>query len=150
MRFKDFINEADEKIDRSDLEKTLKKIPKSHRKLLRGYKYYCQAGNTLKDDNGSIGFNHLHKKHISVAAPWNYGREFALLHEIGHTVWMKYMEPCAEMKKKWQDIVNKTKHKLKQNAEEQFCHAYANTYAKNKIEVHDFPEWEKFIKSLPN
>ena len=33
--------------------------------------------------------------------------------------------------------------------EELFEMAYANTYAKNKIEIHSHKEWDNFIKNLP-
>jgi hypothetical protein len=147
MGFKEFLIES-EKMEEDDLKKTLHKIPAEHRKLVKGYGYQTQGGNTLKGDNEHIGFNDLSKHKIVLAAPWNYGREFALLHEIGHMVWEKYISPNPEKKKEWMAIVKKTKDKVHQNAEEVFCHAYANHYVKNKIVIHTHDKWEKFIKSL--
>lgn len=148
MDFRYYINEAEKKMAAGDLQHTLSKIPKDHRNILKGYKYAVEDGNTLKGDDGHIGLNDLDKQHIKVAAPWNYGREFALLHEIGHSVWAKYIANCKHRQEEWKKIAKRTKGKVNQNAEELFCHAYANTYSKNKIEVHNHPEWEKFIKSL--
>ena len=135
-----------------EVRDTLAKLPKAHRALTKGYKFKFEDGCTLKGEKDAIGMIHLNddkKKEIHVAAPWRYGREFAMLHEIGHLVYERYMGDNKELKAKWQKIVNKTKNKLHQPAEEIFCHAYANTYSKNKIEIHNHPEWEKFIKSLP-
>jgi hypothetical protein len=135
-------------MEAGDLQKAMKKIPSGHRKLLRGYKFHTQGGNTLAGDGEHIGSNDLNKKKIIIAAPWNYGREFALLHEIGHLVWANFVAPHKDKVRQWQKIAKTTKKKLRQNTEELFCHAYANTYAKNKITVHDHPEWEDFVKNL--
>ncbi len=86
-------------------------------------------------------------KEIALAGPWNYGREFTILHEIGHRVWESIVPP--EMKKQWVAIVQQTKHKQNQEPEELFCMAYANHYAKNQIVIHDHPEWHRFIDSVP-
>jgi hypothetical protein len=69
------------------------------------------------------------------------------LHEIAHRVWEHILTP--EMKKEWEGIVKQTDKKQNQGAEELFCMAYANQYCKNKVVIHDHPEWEKFIKGLP-
>ncbi len=151
--FREFLQNLFETQAQEEVKDTIKKLPKAHQALVRGYRFKFEGGCTLNGSDDNIGMIHLNddkKKEIHVAAPWNYGRQFAFLHEIGHLVYEKYMAGNREMKKKWQKIVNKTKHKLKQPAEELFCHAYANTYAKNKIEVHNHPEWEKFIKALPD
>lgn len=144
--FKLFLEESAEK----EAQESIKRLPKAHRELVRGYKFYFEPGCTLKHYPDSVGLVQLegNKKIIKVAAPWNYGREFALLHEIGHLVYEKYMANNPKLKKKWQKIVDNTKHKVNQNAEELFCHAYANTYAKNKITKHDHDDWEKFIKKV--
>jgi len=148
MRFRDFyyLAEAKSKQEARDLTATLKKIPKSHRKLVRGYDFSFQSDNTLRGEGDNIGSNDLDTKKIVISAPWNYGREFAILHEIGHMIWEELM--CKHDKQEWKKIVNKTKHKVKQPAEELFCHAYANAYAKNKIEIHNHPEWNKFVKKI--
>lgn len=146
-RFKYFFTESQDN-PFADLKKSLLKIPASHRKLMRGYKYAFEKGNTLKGDSDHIGFNDLRHKSIKIAAPWNYGREFAFLHEVGHSVWLHYIEHSPKLKKEWESIVKKTKDKVDQNIEEIFCHAYASTYCKNKIEVHNHKEWEAFVKKI--
>jgi len=87
------------------------------------------------------------RRTVTIAAPWNYGREFTFLHELAHKVWENLVD--EKMRNEWVALVKRTKHKMQQNAEELFCMAYANHYAKNKIEIHNHPEWEKFIKKLP-
>lgn len=144
--FKDFFQESTE--CEQDVRKTLKKVPVKHRNLIKGYSFHWEPGNTLKRDKDHIGIINPMRKTVTIAAPWNYGREFTLLHELGHKVWEFLTTP--ELRKKWSDIVQHTKHKMKQNEEELFCMAYANHYAKNKISIHDHPEWDKFIKSLPD
>jgi hypothetical protein len=143
MNFKDFLTES----YISDVKKTLGKIPKKHASLLRGYKFKFEGGNELKGDKDHIGFIDEEKKLVTIAAPYNYGREFTLLHEIGHAVWKYFVS--KELRKQWMSIVEKTKHKQSQGAEELFAMAYANTYAKNKIEIHNHPEWESFIRNIP-
>lgn len=142
MEFRDYI-EATEQM--TDVNKTLTVIPKSHAQLVKGYKYKFKSNNTL--DGKHIGELDPENKKITVAAPWNYGRQYAVLHEIGHRVWEDLVDDAK--KKEWQKIVNNTKNKQNQNAEELFCMAYADYYAKNKVVIHNHPEWEKFIKSLP-
>ena len=149
MGFRLFITEAEKRMEKGDLQDSLKAIPASHRKLLKGYSYRTQAGNTLNGSNDHIGSNDMHTKKIVVASPWNYGRGFAFLHELGHLVWAKYISTCKDRQKKWQSIIKNTKEKANQGIEELFCHAYANTYSQNKIEKHNHPAWEKFVKSLP-
>jgi len=151
MDFKKFmLHEAAGAIkETGDVDKTLKKLPKSHRELLKGYTISFQGGNTLKGDAGHIGENDLEKKKIVVASPWNYGREFALLHEIGHIIYMSLMTSQPNKVEDWKKVVRNTKdEKVNQNVEELFCHAYANTYSKNKIEIHNHPTWEQFIKHV--
>ena len=133
--------------EQGDIEKTLSKIPLSHRKLVQGYDWKLQGGNTLKGDGEHIGYVDRMNKQIAVAAPWNYGREFAILHEIAHQVWEQLPK---EIKKAWFHVVANTKGKKQdQNPEELFCMAYANQYVKNKIVIHDHPEWKAFIAELP-
>lgn len=130
--------------EQKNLDATLQKIPKKHAKLLDGFKVDFTPNNTVKGDNDHIAW--IYKDRISVAAPWNYGREFTFLHEIAHLIWEKLI--TENQKKEWSKIVKKNKHRLKQNDEELFCMAYANTYAKHKIKAHSNPYWEKFIKGL--
>lgn len=132
--------------NKNDIKKTLGKIPRKHYSLIKKYKIKLEPDNTLKNDKDHIGFIDEKNKKIKVAAPWHYGREFTLLHEIAHSVW-KYLV-SSKNKKKWKKIVKNTKNKQKQNDEELFCMAYANYYAKNKIEIHNHEKWNEFIKLL--
>tara|TARA_Y100000034_G_C6887851_1_gene407873 strand:- start:599 stop:1030 length:432 start_codon:yes stop_codon:yes gene_type:complete len=142
MNFRNFLERSEEKMN---VEKTLTNIPKAHRALVKDYKFKYTSNNTMKGDSEHIGEVDPDKKKITVAAPWNYGREFTTLHEIGHMVWAT-LPPAKQ--KSWNKICKGTKGKQDQNHEELFCMAYANTYAKHKIEIHNHPEWDKFIKSL--
>lgn len=154
MNFKLYL-EGEEK---EDIKKTIAKLPKQHQNLLKGYKYSFHGGNTLKGDKENIGM--IYKDKITVASPWFYGREFVLLHEIGHL----FFEKCltSKQKKDWSNLVKKTKSDqikkiknsgksasaIKQNDEELFCMAYAQTYANTPVVKYDHPEWIEFIKKL--
>lgn len=134
--------------EQADVKKTISKLPKSHQALVRGYKINFEGGNTMKGDGHHIGLVKDHpEKLIVIAAPWAYPREWTLLHEIAHLVWAKFM--TTDLQKHWQQIVNNTKNKQNQNAEELFCMAYAGHYAIHKIEIHNHPEWDNFIRQLP-
>ena len=146
-RFKQFLIE-NEKMETGDLKKTLNNVPAQYRELLKGYTFQVQGGNVLKNDEEHIGSNDMDKKKIVIAAPWHHSRSFALLHELGHLVYAKFVEPYPEKVKEWKSIVKKTKNKLHQNAEENFCHGFSNIYVKHKVVIHNHPEWEKFIRSL--
>jgi hypothetical protein len=135
--------------EQADVRKTIAKLPKRHQALVKGYHISFEGGNTMKGDGEHIGLvQDSPRKSIVVAAPWNYGREYALLHEVAHLVWATFMN--EQMKQHWQELVNHTKDKQHQNAEELFCMAYANHYANNKIVIHTHPEWEQFIAKLPS
>ena len=136
---------AGEEVD--DINRMLNKLPKHHKKLVNGFKWKFHAGNTLKGDDEHVGYMDDEEQEIAIAAPWNYGREFTILHEIAHRVWESIVPD--EMKEEWGKIVKGTKDKQPQGKEELFCMAYANHYAKNKISVHDHPEWDTFIKGIP-
>ena len=140
----EFLTEATE--EEKNLRTTLSKVPESHADLIKGYKYKWQAGNTLKGDDGHIGIINPNTMTITIAAPWNYGREYTLLHELAHKVWETFVPP--KLKRLWKKVVNSTKHKMQQNAEELFCMAYANHFAKNKILIHTHKEWEAFIEKV--
>ena len=144
MRFREFLENTTEEVD--DIQRLLRKIPRGHARMVHGYKWKFQPGNTLKGDDEHIGYVDNNKKEIVIAGPWNYGREFTVLHEIGHQVYEKL---STELRQQWQQIVSQTKHKQNQNAQELFCMAYANHFAKNKIVIHNHPEWESFVKNLP-
>lgn len=132
--------------ENTDVKKTLKKIPKKHFELIKKYKIHFEPNNTLKGDAKHIGFIDEKNKKIKIAAPWNYSREFTLLHEVAHAVW-KYMLDRND-KKEWKKIVKNTKNKQNQNDEELFCMAYANYYAKHKVEIHNHETWNEFIKNI--
>jgi hypothetical protein len=141
MEFRQFLESEEQK----NIKTTLNKLPKAHKALVKGYKYSFQGGNTMKGDDEHIGEVDPNTKKIVVAAPWNYGREFTILHEIGHMV---YETLTPKQKKQWAKITKNTEKKQKQTPEELFCMAYANTYAKHKIEIHNHEEWGKFIRAL--
>lgn len=142
--FKDFFIERSE--EDKNIDGTLKKLPKAFRDLIKGYKFNWHCGNTLNGDDGHVGVIDPKKKTITVSAPWNYGREFTLLHELAHKVFENFMTP--ELLDEWKKILKNTKKKMKQNPEELFCMAFANHFVKNKITIHDHPEWDAFIKKI--
>lgn len=130
-----------------DIEKTLAKVPKKHSDLVSGYRIIFQSGNCLKGDDQHIGLIDEKNKTITIAAPWNYGREYTLLHEVGHAVW-KFIVNDDE-KKEWKKLLKKERSKgkthIKQDDEEVFCMIYAQHYAKNKMKKFDHPILIKFI-----
>jgi hypothetical protein len=146
MGFKQFMQDQMGE-EKNDIARTLRKLPPKHQELVQGYRWKFHGGNTLNGDDEHIGYMDDHEKEIAIASPWNYGREFAVLHEIAHRVWETLVPD--QMKRIWAQIVSQTKEKQDQSPEELFSMAYASTYAKNKISIHDHPQWEKFIRSLP-
>jgi len=144
MNFKEFIIESYV----SDIKKTLAKLPKKHAIIFRGYKYKFEGGNELKGDSKHIGFIDEEKKTVTIAAPYNYGREFTFLHEVGHAVW-KYLVDDKKQEQ-WAKIVKKTnlKKEDKQPVEELFCMAYGATYAKRPPADYAYDEWIKFVKNI--
>jgi Zn-dependent peptidase ImmA (M78 family) len=144
MEFKQFL--AEETKNLSDINKTLKKLPNEHRKLLKGFKFKFQGDNTIKNDDKHVGIIDTEKKTVTISAPYFYPREWVMLHELGHLVWKLFVNKA--LRKKWSNIVKNTKNKMKDGEEELFCMAYAGTYAKHKIEIHNHPEWESFVKAL--
>ena len=144
MDFKTYFTEAEEN---QDVTQTLQNLPASHRKLAAGYTIKFQPGNTLKNDKESIGEVDEEKKTITICAPWHYGRQMTLLHEVGHLVW-KYIMTDA-LKEQWKKAYDAVKHKQKQGMEELFCMAYGAAYAKHPPVIHYHKEWIKFIKGLP-
>ena len=135
--------------DNADIEKSLAKLPKAHRKLLYGFHIKLEPGNTLPGDDGHVGVIMTSpRKQIKVASPWNYPREFALLHEIGHLVWAVIMTP--KLKKEWSGVCKlHSGRKKNESDEENFCHAYSARYVKNPPVVHHHEAWRKFIEDLP-
>lgn len=144
MEFKQFIENSEQ----NDVKNSIKKLPKSYQKLVNKYEIKFEDGHNVKHDKDSIGFIDEEKKVITIASPWNYGREYTLLHEIGHIIW-KYVVD-NKRKTEWTTIVKNTKNKQKQNDEELFCMAFANYYAHHQIVIHHHDEWQKFIKNLPS
>lgn len=138
-------NEMDE--EKADINRTLQKLPPSHAALVKGYRWKFHAGNTLNGDDDHVGYVDDREREIAISGPWNYGREFTILHEVGHKVWERFVPP--KMKILWTQIVANTKNKQNQEPEELFCMGYANHYAKNRIVIHDHPEWHEFVKNIP-
>lgn len=157
MRFKDFVLNLRPVSTESfsayfaeschhDVINSIQKLPKKFQKLAKEYKIKFQNGHTLKGDDNNIGFINEKDKTITLASPWNYPREYALLHEIGHIIW-KYIVNSNE-KAEWSKIAKNTKNKQDQNDEELFCMAFADYYSHNKIVIHHHKEWENFIKKI--
>ena len=144
--FKRFIeNEHD------DVHKSIKKLPLAHQKLAHGFELKLEPTHTLKGDDDHVGEIIIHpkKKSIRISSPWNYGREFAFFHEIGHLVWENYVRG-KPLEKKWVEICSKTKDKKKDEPpEENFCHAYASFYCKFQLAIHNHQTWRNFIEGLP-
>ncbi len=142
--FRKFFEQTKEQ--EANIKATLKKLPEAHRKLIGQYSFKWHGDNTLQGDDGHIGIVNPNDKTITIAAPWNYGREFTFLHEIAHKVFEQFM--TEQMLAVWKKIIARTKNKMKQNAEELFCMAYANHFVKNKIVIHTHPEWDAYIKQF--
>jgi len=147
LEFKQFLFEQT-KEQEDNIKKTLSKLPKKHSDLIKTYKIKWQCDNVLIGDDGHVGIVNPMAKTITISAPYKYPREFTFLHELAHLVWEAFVAPFPKLVEKWEGIVKNTKNKMNQNAEELFCHAYANTYSSNKIVIHNHPEWEKFVKGL--
>jgi hypothetical protein len=147
--FKQYLIDS-EKSYKEEIKNTLKKLPKNHAALIKGFRFEFQGENTLKGDDGHVGLINPKKKTITIASPWNYGREYTLLHELGHFVYASFMTP--ELKKQWVKLVKSTKMEKedRQPPEELFCMAYANHFAKHKHTMFTFPKWETFIENLPD
>jgi hypothetical protein len=148
MEFRQYLNEGSE--GEKDVKKTLGRIPAKHRALVKDYKFVFQPTNCLRGDNKHIGLIDEKNKTITIAAPWNYGREYTLLHEVGHAVW-KYVlddDKRAEWKKLLGPVKKRNKRDLDQNDEEIFCMAYAQAYAKNGLEKYDHDELVDFVRGL--
>lgn len=144
MNFKAFLLETEEK--NIDVKAMLKKLPLKHQSLLKGYKFKYLPSNTLKKSDDHVGVVDEDKKIITIAAPWNYGRQFTTLHEIGHLVWQYGMK--EKEKNNWKKIAKKTKRKQRLGVEELFCMAYANHYADHKDVIHTHDTWDEFIKGI--
>jgi len=142
MTFRQFFTEAEE--EEKNVKAMLAKLPAAHRKLLDGFKFKYVGGNTLNGDKEHIGV--IDKDKIVVAAPWNYGREFTTLHELGHMIYEKL---CSKpWKEAWHKAVKAHPDRQKQNDEELWCMAYANHFSKHKNLTHHHPAWEAYMKKF--
>jgi hypothetical protein len=132
--------------DNSDIEKSLAKLPEAHRKLVDGFHIKLEPGNTLRGDNGHVGVIMTNpKRQIKVASPWNYPREFALLHEVGHLVFEKWVRG-TKLEKEWKKICKLNPNRKKDESdEENWCHSYSNHFVKHKVITHTHPEWEAYF-----
>lgn len=155
MRFRKFM-EDDMSGEKLDIQTTLSQLPPGHAALVQGFKWRFHAGNTLNGDEEHVGYVDDASKEIAVAAPWNYGREFTILHEVAHKVWEKFVAPNPRLVQQWYAIVQKmtpeqqNDDSLRQEPEELFCMAYAQRYTKNKIEKFKNHLWERFIDQIPS
>lgn len=148
MRFKDYIISEGE--EEKDIARTLEKIPKSHSDLVKDYKIVFQSGNCLGGDDRHIGVIDEKNKTITIASPWNYGREHTLLHEVGHAVWKFILDD--EKRKEWKKILKseraKGKTHIRQDDEEVFCMTYSQYYAKNKLKKFDHEPLLNFVAKI--
>jgi Zn-dependent peptidase ImmA (M78 family) len=138
--FKIWLETFDSK-QKEDLKKTISRLPHAHQDLIKDFKFYFEKGNDLKNDKGHVGVVSTHpEKIIRVAAPWRYGREFTILHEIGHLVWAKYIEN-TDLEQKWKDLA-------RYEYEEDFCMAYACHFSHHKVATYLKPGWMDFITKI--
>lgn len=146
VRFKKYLESEEKK----DIKRTLEKIPEKHSLLVRDYEIVFQPNNTLKGDKGHIGLIDEKKKRMTIASPWNYPREYTLLHEIGHAVWKFILD--KQHKNRWKALLKaertKNKKNLCQDDEEIFCMIYAQVYAKNKMQKFENKVLEGFIRKI--
>ena len=140
--FKEFVTEEDE-----DVGKTIAKLPPHHQELVKGYKFLFEPGNTLKGDDGHVGMIvNKPKKVIRIAAPWRYGREFTLLHEISHLVYEVYIKGTS-LEKEWEKLAFSVPNRKKDEpAEELWCHSFAAHFCKYPPLIHYHKVWDDFIK----
>lgn len=123
--------------ENNKLKNLLEKLPANHRNILKNIRIEFQNGHTIKGSKKFVGS--ADDKEFKIAAPWFYAREFVVLHEIGHLVWDKIL--TNQQKTEWKTI-------CKNNSEECFCHAYANFYAKHKLEFLNNSKQIDFITKL--
>ncbi len=145
--FKDYLEGQEEQ---EDIQKTLDRLPTSHRQLVKGYSLSFQGTNTINNDRAHVGMvTSYPKPSITIAAPWRYSREVTLLHEIGHLVWAQLSQ---DQKTVWADLVKKTpmKDSARQggNVEELFSMIFAASYAKHPPVTYYKKNLIDFIKSL--
>lgn len=155
MEFKSFYLESEEE---DNIKSMIAKLPKKHAKLLHGFKFKFQSGNTLSGDKNNVG--EIHKNKITVCSPWNYARSLVIAHEIAHLCWENSIS--SEQKKEWSSLLKKTKPEqikklkklgksvdaLNQDDEEIFCMVFGSFYAKHPPITFHNQEWMDFIKKL--
>lgn len=141
--FKDFVTEDE------DVAKTIARLPMQCQKLVKGYKVQFEPHNTLKGDKGHVGMiTNTPEKLIRIASPWRYGRQFTLLHEIGHLAYEAYIRGTP-LEKKWEKLAFSVENRKKdESAEELWCHSFAAVYCDHPPAIHYHPEWVRFIKNL--
>ena len=130
--------------EEQDIKDILKKLPKSHAKLISGFELTLEPNNGLKGDKKHVGF--IHKKKIHVAAPWNFSRCHVFCHEVAHMVWQELMTP--ELKKEWKSVCKKMNvpKDIETDPEELFAHAYACHYCTHKAHTYFHKVSDDFIK----
>lgn len=163
MRFSKFIEQSEDMTDETkDIQTTLAKLPPSHASLVNGYHWKFHPGNTLIGDDEHVGYVDDRTKEIAVASPWNYGREFTVLHEVAHKVWERFIATNPQLFKMWHEIVRRensqqaqqpekpSSEALRQSPEEIFCMVYANYYTKHKVVTYHKKAFMEFIPKLPS
>lgn len=147
-KFKDFIREDE------DVQKTIKKLPKSIQNLVKGYEFRFFIGNTLPGDDGHVGMIvNKPKKVISISAPYYYCRELVVLHEIGHLVY-EILIRNKPIEKEWKNLVKKHKKDMPKNTalnqddEEIFCMVFGSAYTNHKIETFNNDNWVEFVRGI--
>lgn len=133
----------------ANIKDTLKKLPKSHRRLISQYKIKWHCDNTLNGDDEHIGLLNPNNKTINIAGGWRFPRQWVFLHETGHKVFERFVLPNEKLLAAWKNLVKNTKDKPKQSDEELFCNTYSCYYSDNKIEKFNLSKLINFIKNLP-
>lgn len=131
------------------VKETIARLPAPHRALVKGYDIRFEPGNTLKDDPGHVGRVYIggKDKTITISSPWNYGREFTLLHEVAHFVYNKFVIK-TKWEAAWYKIYKAESGPKKEGAEEAFCHSYAAFYCKSPPEKFCIKSWRKFMEEF--
>ena len=138
--FKFWLEQIDQK-QKQDLEKTLSRLPPHFRRLTDGFDFHFEDGNDLHGDDGHVGVvSTSPKKIIRVAAPWRYGREFTVLHEIGHLVWATFVKNTPQ-EEAWRQLAGK-------DYEEDFCMGFGSRYSQHPVTTYVKPGWTEFFDSL--
>ncbi len=128
------------------VRETINKFPERYRSFLDDYDIRFEPGNTLRDDPGHVGrvFIGGNNNTITIASPWNYGREFTLLHEIAHLIYDRFVKN-TEWERKWKKVYKLEPGPKREGAEESFCHALAQYYVTTKVSKFDLKPWKKFM-----